>query len=54
VTVLVETVRDWFGRQSGGRRISVTIDGDTLELDAASTGERRELIDTFARRHEVR
>ncbi|WP_406171861.1 hypothetical protein [Streptomyces sp. NBC_00996] len=51
LTSLVETLRDWLGRQSARNRISVTIDGDTLELEQASADERRELIDRFVRRH---
>ncbi|MBK6012410.1 hypothetical protein [Streptomyces sp. MBT53] len=50
-TVLVETVRDWLGRQSARHRVSVTIDGDTIELEHPSADERRDLIDTFVRRH---
>jgi hypothetical protein len=48
---LVETLRDWLGRQSARHRVSVTIDGDTIELERASADERRELIDAFVRRH---
>ena len=48
---LVETLRDWLGRQSARHRVSVTIDGDTIELERASADERRELVDAFVRRH---
>ncbi|MGW0838080.1 effector-associated constant component EACC1 [Streptomyces prunicolor] len=48
---LVETLRDWLGRQSARHRVSVTVDGDTIELERASADERRELIDAFVRRH---
>ncbi|MET7567599.1 hypothetical protein ABZT04_03735 [Streptomyces sp. NPDC005492] len=51
LTALVETLRDWLGRQSARNRISVTIDGDTIELERASAAERRELVDAFVRRH---
>lgn len=51
LVALVETLRDWLGRQSARNRVSVTIDGDTLELEQASDGERRQLIDAFVRRH---
>ncbi|PKV89168.1 hypothetical protein [Streptomyces sp. TLI_146] len=50
-TVLIDTLRDWLGRQSARHRISVTIDGDTIELEHATAEERRELIDGFVRRH---
>ncbi|WP_427921600.1 effector-associated constant component EACC1 [Streptomyces sp. cg40] len=48
---LVETLRDWLGRQSARHRVSVTIDGDTIELEWASADERRELVEAFVRRH---
>ena len=50
-TALIETVRDWLGRQSGRHRVSLTIDDDTIELERASTDERRELVDAYIRRH---
>lgn len=52
-TQLIGTVRDWLGWHSTRHHISVTIDGDTLELEQASADERRELIDTFIQRHSV-
>ncbi|OAR23266.1 hypothetical protein A8W25_27615 [Streptomyces sp. ERV7] len=52
-TVLIDTLRDWLGRQSARHRISVTIDGDTIELEHATAEERRELIDGFVRRHKA-
>ncbi|SFW91995.1 effector-associated constant component EACC1 [Amycolatopsis australiensis] len=48
---LVETLREWLGRQAGRYKITVTIDGDTVELERATTAERRQLIDAFVRRH---
>jgi hypothetical protein len=50
-TALIETLRDWLGRQSGRLRISVTIDGDTIELERASVAQRQELVDAYVRRH---
>ncbi|MFD8308495.1 hypothetical protein ACFV29_40180 [Streptomyces sp. NPDC059690] len=50
-TALVETVRDWLARQSARQRVSITIDGDTIELERASDDERRELVEAFVRRH---
>jgi Effector Associated Constant Component 1 len=49
---VVATVKDWLGRRGGDHKVSLTIDGDTLELDGASAEERAALIDTFVRRHE--
>jgi len=50
--MVVATVKDWVGRRSGAGKVSLTIDGDTLELDGATAAEREELIDTFVRRHQ--
>ncbi|MFE9492640.1 MULTISPECIES: effector-associated constant component EACC1 [unclassified Streptomyces] len=50
-TALVEVLRDWLGRSSARHRISLTIDGDTIELERASDSERRDLIDAYIRRH---
>jgi Effector Associated Constant Component 1 len=50
-TALIETLRDWLGRQSAQNRISLTIDGDTIELEQASAAERRDLVDAYIRRH---
>ena len=47
---LVGALRDWLDRQSGRHRISVTIDGDTIELDRASAEQRQQLFDAFVRR----
>jgi hypothetical protein len=51
--VLIETARDWLARHATARRISVTIDDDTIVLEKASAQERRALIDAYMRRHEV-
>jgi hypothetical protein len=48
---LVDTLRDWLGRQGGKHKIKVTIDGDTVELERATSAERQQLIDAFVRRH---
>jgi len=50
-TALVETLRDWLGRSSARHRVSLTIDGDTIELERASAAERRDLVDAYIRRH---
>jgi hypothetical protein len=50
-TALVETLRDWLGRQSGRHRVSMTIDGDTIELERASATQQRALLDAYIRRH---
>ncbi|RSD16258.1 effector-associated constant component EACC1 [Amycolatopsis eburnea] len=48
---LVETLKEWLGRQAGKHKIKVTIDGDTVELERATSAEREQLIDAFVRRH---
>ncbi|MDQ3274559.1 MAG: hypothetical protein M3Q39_05885 [Actinomycetota bacterium] len=52
-TRLIETLRDWLGRHSGRHRISVTIDGDTIELERATAGQQGDLVDAYVRRHSV-
>jgi hypothetical protein len=51
---LIETLRDWLARHVATRRISVTIDGDTIVLEEGSEHERDALIKTYMRRHEVK
>jgi hypothetical protein len=49
---VVATVRDWLSRRSAGHKVTLTIDGDTLELESSSSAERAQLFDTFVRRHQ--
>lgn len=51
LTTVVATIRDWLGRRRHAGKVLLTIDGDTLELDAATADERAELVDAFVRRH---
>jgi hypothetical protein len=53
-TVLIEAARDWLDRHAAARRISVTIDGDTIVLEKGSSQERSALIDAYIRRHEAK
>jgi hypothetical protein len=48
---VVETVKDWLGRHAARHRITMTIDGDSIELTRASAEERRALVEAFVRRH---
>lgn len=50
-TAPIDTLRDWLGRQSGRHRISVTIDGDTIELERATAGQQRDLVEAYIHRH---
>jgi hypothetical protein len=52
-TALIETLRDWLGRHTGRHRISVTIGGDTIELDRASSAQQRQLVEAYLRRHRL-
>jgi hypothetical protein len=51
VTVL-GTIKAWLGGRAGTHKVTVTIDGDTLELSSATAAERAELLETFVRRHQ--
>jgi hypothetical protein len=48
---IVETVKDWLGRQAARHRVTMTIDGDSIELTRASAEERQALVEAFVRRH---
>jgi hypothetical protein len=48
---VVETLRDWLGRHARRHRISVTIDGDTIELERASAEQEQQLVEAYVRRH---
>jgi hypothetical protein len=48
---LVSAARGWVDRHPGAS-ITLEIDGDRLTLDQPSADERRELIDTWIRRHD--
>jgi hypothetical protein len=52
-TLLIETVRDWLGRQAAARRVSVTINGDTITLEKGSDEERNALINAYLRSHGI-
>jgi hypothetical protein len=48
---VVETVKDWLSRQADRHRITLTVDGNTIELTRASAEERQALVEAFVRRH---
>ena len=50
---VIGTIRAWLGGRAGAHKVTVTIDGDTLELSSATAAERAELIETFVRRHQA-
>jgi hypothetical protein len=52
LTVVVETLREWLARHGNRRRLSVTIDGDTIELERASDAERADLVRAYVQRHQ--
>jgi hypothetical protein len=52
-SLLIQTARDWLGRQAAADKISVTIDGDTLVLEKSTEQERGALIEAYVRRHEA-
>jgi len=47
---LVDTVRSWLGRKQN-RSITLTLDGDSLELTSVSSAEQQRLIDLWVNRH---
>ncbi|WP_239341422.1 hypothetical protein [Frankia sp. CiP3] len=50
---LVGMLRDWLARHDRAHRISMTIDGDTIDMDRATADQQRALVDAFVRRHSV-
>ena len=48
---VIGTIRAWLEGRAGAHKVTVTIDGDTLELSSATAAERAELVDAFVRRH---
>jgi hypothetical protein len=51
LATVMATIRDWLARRRDGGTVTVTIDGDTLELGSATAAERAALVDAFVRRH---
>ena len=50
VNALVSAVRAWLMRSPpSGRSLKVTIDGQTLELSAATTEQQQQIVDEFMR-----
>jgi hypothetical protein len=49
---VIGTIKAWLGGRAGAHKVTVTIDGDTLELNSATAAERAELVETFVRRHQ--
>jgi hypothetical protein len=52
IVTVIGTIKDWLARGAGSHKVTVTIDGDTLELSRATDAERAELVETFVRRHQ--
>ena len=52
VVPVIGAIKEWLGRGAGNHKVTVTIDGDTLELGRATDAERSEIVDAFVRRHQ--
>ena len=53
LTSLISVAKDWLDRRGGGNRIKITIGGDTIELDGASSAQQAALMKDFIRRHQT-
>ncbi|RZT07439.1 hypothetical protein EV649_8146 [Kribbella sp. VKM Ac-2569] len=53
VPLLIAVLRDWLGRRTAGQRVKLTVGDESIEVDAASDDEQRQLIEAFLRRHEA-
>jgi hypothetical protein len=51
ITTLIAAINDWLGRHQDVSHISVTIEGDTLEIDRATASQRREIMQAYIDRH---
>ncbi len=51
LSTVVATVNDWLSRRTVPHKVTLTIDGDTVELSSATPEEQRELVQAFVRRH---
>jgi hypothetical protein len=51
VAAIVSTVRSWLqrGRTPPGRTVTITVEGHTLELSAATDAQQEELVQAFLR-----
>ena len=52
VLPVIGAIKAWLARGTGNHKVTVTIDGDTLELGRATDAERAEIVDAFVRRHQ--
>ena len=50
VEKVLGVVRSWFNKKPDARTLKVTINGDVLELTAATLQQQQELIDAFVKR----
>jgi hypothetical protein len=48
VVTVLEAVRDWLRRRSGGGKVVIEYGGKRIELDAATAAQQRVLVDAFA------
>lgn len=53
LTSLISVAKDWLDRRGAGNRIKVTIGGDTIEIDGASSAQEAALMKDFVRRHQI-
>ncbi|MBE7163638.1 MAG: hypothetical protein INR72_20555 [Williamsia herbipolensis] len=51
LTALIGTVQQWLHTRSGTGTCTVTVDGDSLEIENATTAERSQLIAAWLERH---
>jgi hypothetical protein len=49
---VVATIRAWLARRAGAHKVTLSIDGDTIEVSGATAAEQAQLVDTVVRRHQ--
>lgn len=50
-TSILATIQDWLNRNRGAHTVKVVLDGDSLELSAATTAEQAKIVRAFVRKH---
>lgn len=53
LTSLIAVAKEWLDRRDAGNRIKITIGGDTIELDGASSAQQAALMKAFVQRHQT-
>lgn len=51
-TSVITLARDWLKGRATAKRLKITVENDTIELERATTVEREQLINAWVKRHD--